>query len=187
MKKFKLLASVFILSAGVYSNASALSTTCMDFESYPLNAQYSVGTNQTYQDIFGELVHFRSPDGVWVEDGMATIQNGGQARGSGHEVNLNNINLRYIFSVTQPVSATFKYADWGGNVNLGLNGTLSNTEDLSDLNGSVINGVLVVVTRTNVPGGHYGTVALIGQTNSIERFALGGQEFWADDVCVNFP
>jgi hypothetical protein len=159
----------------------------MDFESYPLGAQYVVGNNQTYQDIYGEFTKFQWSNGTWTSGGIATVVNGGQAQGSGQEVNLNNINIRFIFAAVQPVSATFKYADWGGNVNLGINGTLSNRGDLSELNGSVVNGVLILVTRTDVPGGHYGTVALIGQSSSIERFGVGGQEFWADDICAHYP
>ena len=171
------------LSSGVF----AISTSCMTYEGMPLNAEYSVGTTKTFGDIFGELIGFENEAGNWVEDGIATIENGGKAHGSGKETNLNNIMQRLIFNVSEPTSVTFKYADHGGVVNLGINGTLNNVEDLSDLNGLTVNGVTIIVTRTNTFNGHYGTVALIGTTDSIQRFAVGGQEFWLDDVCAQFP
>ena len=184
---YKYISLFLLMFFGICSNVSAVSTTCMDFDSYPLGTQYVVGDNQSYGTIYGEFTPFQWSNGSWTSGGVATIENGGQARGSGNEINLNNINIRFMFGTTQPVVATFKYADWGGNINLGINGTLSNRNNLSDLNGSIINGVLILVTRTNVFGGHYGTVALIGLTSSIDRFAVGGQEFWVDDICVSFP
>ena len=171
--------SIFLLMFfSICFKVSAVSAACMSFDSFPLGSQYFVGDNQTFGSIYGEFTPFQWSDGTWTNGGVATIENGGQARGSGNEINLNNINIRFLFNATQPVVATFKYADWGGNINLGVNGTLLNRNDLSSLNGSVVNGVLILVTRTNVFGGHYGTVALIGQTSNIDRFAVGGQEFF---------
>ena len=182
----KLNISLALLAlSSVCTSVGAVTTTCMDFESLPLGAQYYVGTTQTYNDIYGELSGFRDSAGTWITDGVATIGNSGNAHGSGKESNLNNIKIHFIFEYTQPIAATFNYADTGGNVNLGVNGTVTNASDLSNLNGLVINGVLVVVTRTNTPGGHYGTVALIGQSSDIAKFSVGGQEFWIDDICVS--
>lgn len=159
----------------------------MSYEQFPLGGQYFVGANLTDGDIYSELTGFQWDNGIWTNGGIATVVNTNMARGSGQEVNLNNINQRFIFNGVHPNVATFKYADWGGNVNLGINGVLRNVGDFSSLNGSIVAGVQIIVTRTNVAGGHYGTVVLIGVTNDIDRFAFGGQEFWADDVCVQFP
>jgi hypothetical protein len=158
----------------------------MDFESFPLGSEYFVGNNLTYNGIYGEFTAFQSPDGSWDNGGVASIEDTNNANGSGQEVNLNNINLRYIFQADQPSIAFFRYADSGGNINLGINGFLNNTNDLSDLNGMVVNGVGIIVTRHDDPGPairHRGTVTLAGP---IERFGVGGQEFWVDDVCVVF-
>lgn len=165
----------------------AVTTTCMNYESFPLGASYPVGTSMTFGDIQGELVGFQWSDGTWFSGGLADIENFGMAMGSGQEVNLNNINQRFIFNGDHPTSATLKYADWGGNVNLGINGILNNVADMSDLNGMTVAGVLIVVSRTETFGGHHGIVSLVGVTSDIERFAFGGQEFWVDDACVQFP
>lgn len=186
--KFKQLAYALILSlAGIGSQAFSQSITCNAFEPYPLGSTYPVGTNQTFNNIFAELTAFQWSNGIWTNAGIAVIEDGLMAQGSGQEVELNNINYRLIFEDPKPYAATFKYADFGGNVNLGINGTLSNVNDMSDLNGSIVNGVLITVTRTEVFGGHYGTVALISIGEELERFGFGGQEFWSDDVCAYFP
>ncbi len=183
---FTKLRITFFLLACMSSFANAVTTTCMNYGQFPLGAEYSVGTDLTYGDIYSELVAFQWIDGQWDYNGYAEITNGNLAQGNGKEVMLNNINQRFIFNGDHPLTANFKYADWGGNVNLGVNGTLSNVEDFSELNGQIVNGVQIVVTRTDVVGGHYGTVALISVTSDIERFGFGGQEFFADEACVLF-
>lgn len=171
---------------GLSNTAGAVTQECMDFESFSTGVQFPVGTDYSYSDIYGELVAFQWDDGTWDFGGHAEVVNSNYAYGTGQESNLNNINLRYIFSVTQPYVATFRYGDHGGNVNLGINGILNNTQDLSDLDGMIVGGVFVMVTRQNEPGpgnNHHGIVTLIGE---IEKFGVGGQEFWVDDVCAYF-
>jgi hypothetical protein len=172
--------------SGMMKTASAVSLECMEFETFPPNVPHPVGTTYTHNDLYSELVSFQWDDGTWFSGGNATAVTSNNAYGSGQEVNLNNINLRYIFDVDQPYIVIFRYADAGienGNINLGINGILSNTQDLSDLDGMNIGGVDVIVTRHDEPSIHHGTVTLIGR---IERFGVGGQEFWVDDVCALF-
>lgn len=186
MKRLTKIVLTTIAVVGVARTASAVTVECMDFESFPAGGVYVVGNNYSYNDIFGEFTGFMWPDGTWDTGGQATVVTTNMANGSGQEVNLNNINLRYVFQGDQPIIAVFRYADSGGNVNLGINGFLNNTNDLSDLNGMVVDGVGIVVTRQDDPGPavrHRGIVTLAGP---IERFAVGGQEFWVDDVCAVF-
>jgi len=172
---------------GMVKTASSASLECMGFETFTPNIQHPVGTTHTHNDLFAELIGFQWDDGTWSFGGTATAVNSDFAHGSGQEVNLNNINLRYIFDVKQPYIVVLRYADNGGNINLGINGILNNTQNLSDLDGLNIGGVEVIVTRyfnANPPqNGHHGTVTLVGP---IEKFAIGGQEFWVDDVCALF-
>lgn len=170
---------------GLAKTASAVSLECMDFESYTPGIAHPVGTTLTYNDIFGELVAFQWNNGTWTSDGAGTVVNSNHANGSGQEANLDNINIRYNFDTDQPFIVVLRYADYGGNINLGVNGFFHNTNDLSDLNGMNIGGAWVIVSRQNegMSSNHHGTVTLVG---SIERFAIGGQEFWVDDVCGLF-
>jgi hypothetical protein len=72
----------------------------------------------------------------------------------------------------------------GGNINFGVNGDFRNVADISTLNGAVIGGCNIMVTRTNIPGGYRGIVEINPPPGvMIDRFGVGGQEFYVDDVC----
>jgi hypothetical protein len=72
----------------------------------------------------------------------------------------------------------FDYGDYGGNVNIEVNGDFYNLERLSNLPGTV-GGVPVQVTTANVSGGVQGHVELSGDVQSL---AVGGQELFLDNV-----
>ncbi len=159
--------------------AAPASATCLHMESPPVGTAYGVGA---VLPIPGANVRFRPfqwAGGLWTAAGTATIVASNHANGSPvQEMNLNNINL----SVAPKKGAnqvTFNYADFGGNVNLAVNGVLVNRADLSFVP-AVIGGANVTVTRVGMFGFHFGTVTMTG---NIMQFALGGQEFFADDVC----
>ena len=182
----KRLIILFSMLFGLFSNAGAVTRECMTFESFSTGIQHPVGTNYVHNDIVGDLYPFQWQDGTWHFGGFGEVVNTNNAYGSGQESMLNNINLLYTFNVDQPNVATFRYADHGGNVNFYVNGSFQNTQDLSDLNGLNLGGVWVFVTRQNAPppsNQHHGIVTLIGE---IDQFAVGGQEFWVDDVCAFF-
>jgi len=115
----------------------------------------------------------------WDAGGTSTIVVSNFAGGSPvQENNLNNITLVVVPTAGANV-ATFAYADFGGNVNLRVNGALANLPDLSAAP-AVLGGVNVTVTRINLLGFHFGTVTLNGNIN---MFGVGGQELFVDDVC----
>ncbi len=116
--------------------------------------------------------------------GFSTIVVSNYTAGSPvQEMNLNNISLAVAPTVGTMV-ASFAYADFGGNVNLWVNGVLSNTADLSGAPASMA-GVNVNITRIAMFGYHFGTVTLDGTaTNTVlSSFGVGGQEFFVDEVC----
>jgi hypothetical protein len=184
MKNVILKIVIITALIGMLKTASAVSLECMEFETFLPNVGHPVGTTHTQNNLLTELVGFEGRNGVMFFAGTATAVNSNHANGSGQELNLTNINLRYTFDFDQPYIVILRYKDTRGDINLGINGILTNTDDLSDLNGMNIGGVEIIVTRYDDPiVGHHGTVTLVGP---IEKFGIGGQVFWVDDICALF-
>jgi hypothetical protein len=131
-----------------------------------------------------EVLKFQWIDGTWFAGGEAKVVTSSYANGSApHELNLNNINVRVIPNIPA-TSASFKFGWLGGNVNLGVNGILSNVIEPNLWNGIVLGGATVTVTINQVfASGYNGTVTITPLAgNSLERFGTGGQEYFIDDV-----
>jgi hypothetical protein len=73
----------------------------------------------------------------------------------------------------------FKYGDYGGNLNIEVNGDVRNIDQFTDIHGTTVGGASVTVTSSSVSGGQQGTVEITG---SVDSFSVGGQELWIDDV-----
>jgi hypothetical protein len=152
-------------------------SNCIDFE------DLVVGTTYTYGDMF-------SSGGVPISVQMFTFANNQQttgtgalvdnqlrAGGSGNDLNSNNVNLDFAFG--GPVNGlNLRFGEFGGNLNLEINGDFRNFANFSDINGQTIGGVSVSVV--NGLGNDQGTLSLSGTING---FVVGGQELWIDDVC----
>ncbi|WP_264322338.1 SdrD B-like domain-containing protein [Zarconia navalis] len=69
------------------------------------------------------------------------------------------------------------FGEFGGNLNLEINGDFRNFEDFADIDGDTVGGVDVSVV--NGFGDDQGTLQLSGDISS---FSVGGQELWIDDV-----
>lgn len=102
---------------------------------------------------------------------FAQVENGGNAGGSGNELEVNNVLLDFAFGVVNGIKLQF--GEFGGNINLKVNGTLLNVNNFSDLPGAV-GGVSITATANPV-----GTLTLAGNIN---QFAIGGQELWIDNI-----
>ncbi len=71
-----------------------------------------------------------------------------------------------------------RFGEYGGNLNLEVNGDFANLEDFADIDGATIGGTTVAVTNGHEPD--QGTITLSG---TVESFAVGGQELWIDESC----
>lgn len=114
--------------------------------------------------------------------GFAQVENTGLAGGSGQDLEVNNVNLQFEISGING-GAEFDYGEYGGNVNVNVNGDFRNVDNFSDLNGLSVGGVLLSVSAV----GPLGTVTLEGEINSL---AIGGQELFIDNFktkCVAEP
>jgi hypothetical protein len=134
----------------------------------------SGGATHTFHNFFwpGATCSTVDPNGV------ATIGNAQEACGGGKELGLNNINDRIDFG-TRVDWLALNYGEYGGNVNLRINGDCRNLDNLSDVNGSTVGGVKVWAIDYGTPDQSCGIFYAIG---SIDNFRIGGQEFWIDNV-----
>ncbi len=152
------------------------------FDDLALGATYPVGATFTSDNANYEVKTFYFPGATCAtpfNGGRAEVQNVGRACGTGRELNLNNVNLRIDFGA--PLEwLTLDFGDYGGNVNLTINGDCRNAADLDDLNGAVVGGAQVWVVSYGAPGQSCG--ALYASGGSIGEFQVGGQEFWIDNV-----
>jgi hypothetical protein len=112
--------------------------------------------------------------------GFTRVENTGLAGGSGREVQVNNINLAFDFG--QPLMGlSLDFGEYGGNLNIEINGDFRNFQNFADIHGLVIGGVKVVVAN-----GFGNDKGHLGLTGLIHTFSVGGQELWLDDVCPEF-
>ena len=149
---------------------------CVEFETLVPGTVYRVADSFSEAGIDVRLLPFEWSGGSAYHDGRADIGLAGQAGGSGLELEANNILVEFDLGDTQ--LATLRFAELGGNVNLVVNGDARNVHNLSSLNGNTVGGAFVTVV--NGFGNDSGTIRLEG---AIESLAIGGQEFWLDDIC----
>ncbi|MGH1342614.1 MAG: hypothetical protein ACRBN8_13720 [Nannocystales bacterium] len=173
------VAGAVLLAAG----SAAAASYCYTFSGPNVGTSHTVGDTLTPNGSTVEFLQFQWSSGIWTPAGVATVVMSNHATGVANELNLNNINLRVIPD-TPALTASYKYADFGGNVNMGVNGDFRNTSDMMDLDGTVVGGCDVEVTETVAVGHMFGEVDIIcPDPVVIDRFGMGGQEFFVDDIC----
>lgn len=150
---------------------------CADFDDLEEGATFRVGDTFTSNGVDVSGRAFVWSNGESTEDGFARVESGGQSGGSGMDVQVNNINLAFDFGAALP-ALTLRFGEFGGNLNIEVNGDFRNFENFEDIDGETIGGASVQVTAG--AGEQTGTLTLTGEINS---FAIGGQELWIDDVC----
>jgi hypothetical protein len=159
--------------------AAACKEVCVDFESQPLGSGYKVFDFFTENHVTVSFQTFIESSGAPATKGFAEIQDLGDAGGSGNELMDNNINTRFTFPC-EVEYIMLRFGEYGGTLNIEINGNFVNFDDFQDINGTIIGGVNV-----NVPVGGFGDdqgiLELDGKVNS---FMIGGQELILDDVCT---
>lgn len=151
------------------------------FDDQTQNAIYTVGDSFVSGAATHTFINFFLPGASCTNptsNGLARIDNQQLACGGGLDLWLNNINDIIDFG-TEVEWLVLNYADYGGNVNVGVNGDCRNVDNLSDVNGSTIGGATVWAVDYGVPGGSCGSFYVVGKINS---FGIGGQEFYIDNI-----
>jgi len=153
---------------------------CVDFEDPALGSTYVVSSVLTDSDQSMTLTAFQWPAGTWYSGGFAEIVTPDwcNAGGSGQELLLNNINVQFAFP-TLADGVVIQFGEYGGNVNIAINGDFRNESTFGDVV-SPVGGVAVSCAGAGCSAGGPGTLYLVGTVTSL---SIGGQEFCIDDVC----
>jgi hypothetical protein len=165
-----------------------LASVTYTFEAPALGTIYNVGDSVALPGSTMRFMPFQWSSGIWTNMGVADIDGLPlQARGGGvKELQLNNINVRFV--PTQPLTgAKFRFGWYGGNNNLNINGVHRNLASILNANGMVIGSVQVsiILDAVQPPGGAVGTLRMVPLAgNTIQRFYVGGQEFFMDNVTL---
>jgi hypothetical protein len=150
---------------------------CVDFEGLSVGTRYHVPDRFMDSDVEMTVRAFQWSTGEWTTDGFTEVDDEGRAGGSGQDMWINNVNLDFDFCCTVE-GLTLRFGEYGGNLNIAINGVFQNFDDFVDIDGANLGGVTVTVT--DGLGDDTGILTLKGE---IWSFALGGQELWIDDVC----
>jgi hypothetical protein len=125
-------------------------------------------------------------DTVFVSDPTRNL-----AGGTENAMHTNNVNLMILDPEDQiaPMdSISFLWGEYGGNVNLEVNGELFRDEDFTLLGPTLGGASVSVVSFGAAPdgGGELGKVTITG---AIESLKIGGQELWIDNIegSADFP
>ena len=109
---------------------------------------------------------------------MATVDNANDACGMGLDLNLNNINAKMDFASTIGPQSDLQllFGEYGGNLNIAINGQYANFQNFIDIDGLTFGGVTVEV-NSGGGGNDCGMLTFRGITESL---MIGGQELWID-------
>ncbi len=150
---------------------------CADFESLKLGTQYRIRDQFNDSHIYFNVEQFVWSDGTVTIDGLVSFFDTGAAGSSGLEAQVNNANLNFDFGI--PIDGlSVLFGEYGGNLNLNINGDFINFENFADINGKIIGGV-----QATVVNGYGNDQGFLEFSGVIKSFSVGGQELWIDHVC----
>lgn len=151
---------------------------CVVFEDLNSGSIYKVGDRFLTSNMIFTVEQFVWGNGTPTAGGYAYVAAQGAAGGFGKEIQVNNVNLNFNFD-NLPNSISLLFGEYGGNLNMNINGEFLNFANFVDINGRVIGGVNISVF--NGLGNDKGFLQLSGM---VKTFALGGQELWIDNMCL---
>lgn len=169
------LAAAVCLSLGAGA-AHADFPGVVDFEDFTLATNYNVNDMETSG---GVTITFDTfywlPGDTPFNGGFAEIHNDQDSGGTGLDMETNNINAHFDFGGDVSMIKVL-FGEFGGNLNIQINGTLVNVNTWLDIDNTTIAGVDASIATFD---GSHGQIILVG---TISSFAIGGQELWIDDV-----
>lgn len=154
---------------------------CYSFEPLGLGVEYNVGAvlpvtpngNGTLR-----LTPFEWSNGQSFDKGFARYTDRGLVNNSKFELELNNITLEVSFDT--PVNLiTLQFGEYGGNLNIWINGEFLNFYRMEKISRSTLGDVSVTAVYDS---SERGKLTLKGD---IHRFGLGGQELFINDYCFS--
>lgn len=179
--------------SAAYAKAPAHQTgqmECIEFDrivSPPGGPTYHLPVGSTFKEASAKVAVEDFFDGAsWITYGNTFVDTntgpGGQngAGGSGYEANVAKSSISVHYPRTFK-NMEFYFGEYGGVLNIDINGDFRFFKDFADINGANIGGVDVKVI--NGHGQDMGQVYLLGQ---IKSFKVGGEELWLDHICPEF-
>jgi hypothetical protein len=159
--------------------ASPAGAVMVDFEDRTLGDRFVFGDLFFTGSVMFDVEAFQFSGGGFGAN-FTEIDGNQQAGGTGNDLEINNVNV----DIRIPAGTTaisFLFGEFGGNLNLNINGDFRNFENFIDIDGLTIGGVNVSVPVGGL-GNDQGRVELSG--GEILLFKLGGQELWVDDIAA---
>ena len=179
-RRLLLFVLLLALAGSLRADTSFGGVPCVDFDRLTPGTIYTVGNIFLAEGITVTAQPFQWAGGVWTSGGFSRVETFQLAGGSKWDLQVNNINLD--FTIPMPINGmNFRYGEYGGNLNLEVNGAFLNFNDFIDLHGTSLGGATITVIAD--PSG-LGWVRLDGV---ITQFTVGGQELWIDDLCPFGP
>lgn len=160
---------------------------CVSFEDLQVGATFHVKDVFTASGASATIRKFQWVNGQWTGGGFARVADAGNAGGSQNEIWVNNVNLGFSFG--HPLCGlALSFGEYGGNINICINGDFRNINNFSDINKTTIGGVNVTVIPSAQP--NRGRLELSGEMNEFAlheqgsySLIIGGQELAIDDIC----
>jgi len=110
---------------------------CTSFEDLALGTVYHVGDTFASNGLNFAGRQFVWADGTPTAAGFIEVENGGLAGGVGQELEVNNSNLEVVLAAAVD-GLRFRFGEYGGNLNIAINGDFRNFANLADIDGMVI-------------------------------------------------
>ena len=154
----------------------ALAVT-LDFEDLALGTTYNFGAFFTTNGVPIDVEAFQFSN-LNFGANFAQVDGDQNAGGSGNDLEINNVLLDFGLPAGT-TSISFLFGEFGGNLNLNINGDFRNFENFQDIDGLSIGGVNANLVSGGL-GNDQGRIEFAG--GPIALFKLGGQELWIDNV-----
>ncbi len=169
--------SSLALLAFVWLAPPPAAAVTLGFEDLVPGTSYGFGDLFTTGGVPVDVEAFQSSGGVFLSN-FAEVDTNQNSGGTGNDLEINNVILDFGVPVGTN-SFSFLFGEFGGNLNLNINGDFRNFENFQDIDGLVIGGVTANVISGGF-GNDQGSIEFSG--GPIALFKLGGQELWIDDV-----
>ncbi|MEL7045193.1 MAG: DUF6519 domain-containing protein [Pseudomonadota bacterium] len=152
----------------------------LGFENLELGSEFRVGDSFTEAGVLITGETFVWGNGTEFGGGFARVDDGNNSSSTGQDMGTNNINLN--FALPTPFSnALLDFGEFGGNINLRINGELANVNGMAALDGLTLGGVSVSVVFTDESQVR-GRLVMQADAQPIASLSVGGQELWLDNV-----
>lgn len=156
---------------------------CLDFEEILPGDSWGASQGFDEDNVQVRTYFLFDPTGDLVS--VDPLMRTGTAQRAGHlgqDLRLVDATAEFDFDGPCVTNLSLQFGNYGGLVNIQVNGDLIKAPDMAALDGMTIGGAVVSVIRFPVSGGYTGLLQLDGNVDSLY---LGGMNFYIDRVCFD--